>query len=210
MVSVWLQDRDVVFLHVPKTAGGSISRALLEEPDAVNIGVRDMSVAVPCVEQLQAQLDVPLSSLRTVTCVRNPWDWTVSGWLHVTRNRPAYDDPPSFRDFVMGAWHGATTLQYPHKFTTPEAYVSYHTQITQWDHLGGAGSPIDIDAVCRFENLEVDFRDVFDTDKTLGHTNRSERAPYVTYYNEDTRQVVAERNEPLIERFGYRFDEPPR
>jgi hypothetical protein len=209
MVSVRLKERNLLFVHVPKTAGGSISRVLREEHDAVVHGVTDMTVAIPCVEQLQAQLNAPLSSFRTVTCVRNPWDWTVSGWLHVTRNLPAYETPPSFRDFVLGAWHGATSTQYPEKFSNPDAYVSYHTQITQWEHLCARGRFVEIDAVCRFEALSSDFFEAFGIGARLPHVNRSKRALYATYYDDETRLVVADRNKPLIDRFGYVFGVGP-
>lgn len=209
MVSVLLAERNLLFVHLPKTAGGSVSRVLRLEADAVVHGVRNMSTAVPCVEQLQKQVDRPLSSFRTVTCVRDPWDWTVSGWLHVTRNMPAYDRPPEFRDFVLGAWRGATSTQYPQKFTNPDAYVRYHTQITQWEHLCLGGSFIEVDAVCRFESLERDVSDAFGIDATLPHVNKSERAPYAAYYDDETRQIVADRNRPLIDRFGFRFEAHP-
>lgn len=206
VVSVLLRDRDLLFVHVPKTAGGSISQALIRERDAVVHGVRDMTVAVPCVEQLQQQLGAPLSSFRTVACVRDPWDWTVSGWLHVTRNRPAYSKPPAFQDFVLGHGEGPTIRQYPHKFNNASAYVAYHTKLTQWDHLCFDGQYAEIDAVCRFESLADDLNDVLGLEIDLPHVNQSERKPYREYYNDTTRQIVADRNRELIKRFGYEFD----
>lgn len=205
MVSVLLQDRNLLFVHVPKTAGGSISRALMRERDAVAHGVRDMAVAVPCVEQLQQQLGAPLSSFRTVTCVRDPWDWTVSGWLHVTQNRPAFSNPPAFQDFVLGGGERPTIRQYAHKFTSASAYVAYHTQLTQWEHLCSGGRYAEIDAVCRFESLTDDLNDAFGLEIDLPHVNRSERKPYREYYDETTRRIVADRNRQLINRFGYEF-----
>ena len=129
MVSVLLKDRDLVFLHVPKTGGGSISRLLRDEPDAVLHPVQGMSKAEPSVVQLGRQLKNTLHEYQTVAFVRNPWDWTVSGYLHVTQNMPAYDDPPSFRDFVLGDWDRATILRYPAKFSTAKAYVEYHLSL---------------------------------------------------------------------------------
>jgi len=164
-----------------------------------------MADAEPCAQQLERQLGLPLAEFRTVAVVRNPWDWTVSGYLHVTQNLPAFEVVPSFGDFVRGVWERPTIRQYPSKFSNPISYVEYHTQITQWEHLTIKGDPIALNAVCRFESLERDVMDVFGTDIELPHANKSERKPYASYYDEETKQLVARRNAHLIEEYGYRF-----
>ena len=119
MVSVVLEATNELFLHVPKVAGGSISRALLTRSDAVRYAVSGMETAVPCVDQLQQQLPKPIANYVSVACVRNPWDWVVSGYLQVVENKPAFKSAPSFRDFLMGGWKLATESVYPQKFTNP-------------------------------------------------------------------------------------------
>ncbi len=205
MVSVLLEDRNLLFVHVPRTGGGTISRLLRTEPDAKIYPVQNMSVAQPCVEHLSRQLCKPLCEYRTVAFVRNPWDWTVSGYLHVTQNMPAYEKPPTFRDFVLGDWKGATTLHYPTKFATPEACVAYHTQITPWEHLFASGQTDEIDTLCAFETLERDARETLGLKSQLPHVNRSERAHYSRYFDDDTRAAVAHRHADLINGVGYVF-----
>ncbi len=208
MTSVLLKDRNVLFLHVPKTGGGSISRMLRSRRDAVAYPVRAMSKAEPCAVQLEKQLRKPRSEYQTVAFVRNPWDWTVSGYLHVTQNKPAYNKPPSFRDFVMGDWEGATILRYPDKFVTAIAYVAYHTQITPWAHLSGTDRNLRIDRICRFENLASDTYDAFGYTAQLPHVNRSARRHYSEYFDDETQAVIAARHPQLIKQFGYRFHRP--
>ncbi len=205
MVSVLLKDRNLLFIHVPKTGGGSISRALRSEPDAVLYPVHGMAVAEPCISQLSQQLDKPLNEYRTVAFVRNPWDWTVSGYLHVTENMRAYDSPPTFKEFVHGNWLGATILQYPTKFTEPEAYVAYHTQITPWMHLFPSGSNASIHHLCTYENLERDAKEVLGIKTPLPHANRSKRDHYSGYYDDETRERVGIRHADLINAIGYVF-----
>ncbi len=206
MVSILLKDRNLLFVHVPKTAGGSISRLLRSQPDAVAYPVREMNVAEPCVSQLSKQLEKPLRKYRTVAFVRNPWDWTVSSYLHVAENKPAYRNPPTFREFVLGDWQRATILQYPTKFVTPLAYVAYHTQITPWEHLHPNGYNFKVDTIATFENLEEDFRDAFDLETPLPQVNRSQRDHYARYYDTETKMLVANRNAILIKKFSYVFD----
>ena len=208
MVSVLLKERNLLFLHVPKTGGGSISRVLRNEPDAVLYPVRAMVEAVPCILQLEKQLSKPLCEYQTVAFVRNPWDWSVSGYMHVTQNMPAYQSPPSFRDFIFGDWTGATILRYPQKFKTPKAYVAYHTQITPLEHLTASSGSVNIDRLCRFENLASDTSDAFEISVQLPHANKSERRHYSEYFDNETQSIVAERHADLIDRFGYRFVRP--
>ena len=206
MVSVVLDSTDQLFIHVPKAAGGSISRSLLTKPDAVRYSVTNMEFAVPCVEQLQAHLPRLISDYSSVACVRNPWDWAVSGYLQVTTNMPAFKAVPSFRDFMLGGWKLATERVYPRKFTTAIAYVAYHTQISQWDHLGGQGGLDAIDHICRFETLIDDLAQTSLSIDRLPHIHRSERVHYSRYFDDELIDLVYRSNIDLVRTFGYSFE----
>lgn len=204
MVSILLTNRNLLFLHVPRTAGGSLSRALREELDASVYGVENMEHAEPCIEQLQRRLPKRLSDYTTFAVVRNPWDWTVSGYIHLTANAPAFDDPPSFADFVKGVGQRATRNPYPRKFTSATACVAYHAEIGQWEHISTHGI-LNIDHLCRFESLENDLLKVLGKPIDLPHVHKSDRTHYASYYDEETKLIVARRNVLLIEYFGYHF-----
>jgi len=206
MVSVVLEATDELFLHVPKVAGGSISRALLTRSDAVRYAVCGMETAVPCVVQLQQQLPKPISSYCSIACVRNPWDWAVSGYLQVVENKPAFKSAPSFGNFLKGAWKLATESVYPEKFDSPLAYVAYHTKISQLEHLGGIKGVDELDHVCRFESLEADLAKTPIDIGSLPHIHRSERFHYSRYYDDELVNLVANANEDLIRLFDYRFE----
>ena len=186
MVSVLLTDQNLLFLHVPKTAGASVSRALLKEVDAIPYSVTDMSEVEPCAIQLGKQLPKRLAEFQTVSILRNPWDWAVSAYLHVTINFPAFVNPPSFKEFILGDWKRANILQYPKKFATPTAYVAYHSQVTQLEHLSIGGTRIKIDHLCMFESLEDDLNMAFGKPLDLLHINKSDRVHYSRYYDDET------------------------
>ena len=206
MVSVVLESTNELFIHVPKAAGGSISRALLRNAGASRYSVRGMAVAGPCVVQLQRQLPRPISEYCAVACVRNPWDWAVSGYLQVTTNMPAFNAAPSFREFIFGGWKLASKRVYPEKFTNAMAYVAYHTQITQWEHLGGQRGLDALDWVCRFESLEADLARTSLPIGELPHIHRSDRFHYSRYYDDGLVNVVGDANKNLIRIFGYEFE----
>ena len=67
---------------------------------------------------------------------------------------------------------------------------------------------ISIDYIGRFEFINDDFihiKKVIGVDSTLPHLNASKRISYQTYYNDQTRSIVANWFHEDIAAFGYKF-----
>ena len=214
MASVYIPSCNAVFLHVPKTAGYSVSTALAEAfAEAQSYPVRGMEKSEGAAYYTGRCLGHDVFARTWSFCfLRNPWDWTVSGWLHVTRNKRAYGDgPPDFERFLKDGWDkGLVRNPNKLKFKSPEMFVDYHTQITQSGHLTGPNGddPVPIAFYARFERLAEDWARICERlghDIELPHKNRSTRTHYTEYYTDELRDIVAERNAGLIARFGYRF-----
>lgn len=206
--------QNALFLHIPKSAGSSITNALETSfPDAVRHPSRRIrSPRVGVSTYLSRRLGGDVLARRWTFCIiRDPWDWTVSGWAHVTRNMAVYDDPPSFEAFVKGAWDkGVVRNPHRRKYANGRIFVAYHTQVTQDDHLrvGLRRRLAPVAFYARFESLREDWSRICERlgrDIPLPHDNKSPREDYTTYYDDETRDIVERRNAPLIERFGYRF-----
>ena len=74
--------------------------------------------------------------------------------------------------------------------------------------IGGVCGSRGLDVVGRFETLTTDFEAVcaeLGIDAHLEATNSSARGPYRSYYDDTTRQVVADRFRDDIDTFGYEF-----
>lgn len=213
MASTYLADRNALFLHLPKTAGFSISSALAAIPGARPLPVRGMRRVRGAARYTAAQLGARVfAETWSFAVVRDPWDWAVSGWKHVTENTKAYpEERPDFEEFLRGGWRrGLRQNPNPMKFRSPEAFVRYHCLVTQWEHLSlGFGRLAPLAYTARFETLSDDLRVIerrLGVELAVPHKNRSERAPYHAYYDAALREIVARANAPLIRRFGYAFD----
>ncbi|PZX14905.1 sulfotransferase family protein [Palleronia aestuarii] len=214
MATQYLPSCNALFLHVPKTAGFSISTALSEAfSDSEAHPVRGMTTLEGAAQQIGHRLGPDIFARTWSFCfVRNPWDWAVSGWLHVTRNKRVYGDtPPDFDQFLREGWdRGILRNPNPMKFETPVMFVAYHTQVTQEEHLAaGDGGPVPLAFHARFEQLQEDWTRICERlgrEIALPHQNRSERRHYSEYYSDELRDIVARRNAGLIARFGYTFD----
>ena len=185
MATVQLKDQNAVFFHIPKTAGFSISHALTNIPNHTTHPHRHLRRPVRAVQYVEEKIPSLWTDNFTFCFIRNPWDWTVSGWKHVTENKNCYTDPPTFDAFVKGQWRAnlrASLTNWKQKYLQTEVGVAIHTQVTQWEHLtmsNGKLAPIQFFG--RFENLEEDWRmlcKIIGVRVPLPHLNKSRRQDY--------------------------------
>jgi hypothetical protein len=200
-----LHEKRLIFVHIQKTGGDSVSIALGQHPNCPGkhfsaTELRDLYGAATW------------DSYFKFSFVRNPWDRLVSWWANVDSKRPAFergDRLNQFQTYVLGRAQ-----------TFDEFLANCGDEIddidgkkwiyrNQIDYLSDSGGSILVDFVGKFESLRDEFAKAMEKSGAepvdLPHVNQSERRPYRDYYNAQTQALVLSRFQRDIEAFGYTF-----
>ncbi|MCC5972396.1 MAG: sulfotransferase family 2 domain-containing protein [Pararhodobacter sp.] len=194
-----------MFIHIPKTGGNAIQRALLPFSDdnmapvtPFQDGIERFEIRSPELEihkhsslnDYRAQLDPEtFARLTKITCIRNPWDRCVSYFFSPHRGNVTWS-PEAFETFI-------------------ESTIKPHRTYLELDEQ--SDDPFkNIDVVLRFERLDEDFADLCDLlgvgMHSLPRINSSKRGDYRSYYTTDhSIELVAKKFAAEIALFGYSF-----
>ena len=136
--------------------------------------------------------------------VRNSWDRLLSAWQDKAQNQwNANYQFPQFR------------IQYFRQFHDKDfSFFVKNCKINRDPHLRPISDLVDIsgiDFIGKLENLQEDFNIICDKigipHQQLPYKNKSNHKHYTEYYDDETRQIVAEKYAKDIEYFGYKFGE---
>jgi len=132
--------------------------------------------------------------------VRNPWGRLVSTY----ENKVSQPNSPrikffkqfkggSFKEFIR--WIGLNGDDH-------DRHIKQQTSLVPYDL---------VDFIGKFENIQQDFNKLCDKigirQQQLPHLNKTNHKHYTEYYDDETREIVAERYAKDIEYFGYKFGE---
>lgn len=207
------RDGSFVFVHVPKTAGNTISMLLAPycgdvlysgapfQDGRERFSVRNASYPTLHKHSTLAEYALAMgqdfAQVLAVCCVRDPWERAVSMYFSPSSvyARTVRPDPhPSPAD-----WDRAEFVRMLADHVPSHRYVELPDQTSPWKR---------VDVVIRFENLEEDLGLAF---RALGlrgcpqvpRLNASHHALYPVFYDDELISLVASLEAPLIEKFGY-------
>jgi hypothetical protein len=197
--------RRFIFLHIPKTGGTSVSKALSRYGVALQGPKNCDSVYFKhaYARDLKRMLGDEYDRYFKFTIVRNPWDWVASNYafnrgLHLpwTRGTP-YAVSQGIPDWAAG-WSFKTWLRWWLDTFSP----------SQSRMLTDAGGTLLVDRVLRFEHLHQDFEELCsDRDlrpAALAHEKRNEkREGFESYYDAESWEWVAVHFAEDLGRFRY-------
>lgn len=178
-----------VFIHINKTGGSSIEKAL-------NLPF-EHKTALEKIAEIGRQ---EWESRFIFSVIRNPWDKVVSHYHYrVQTNQTGLGvNTIGFKEWVRLAYGNKDPLYYD----KPKMFMP------QVDWLTDGNRRILVDFICRFENLDEDFRVVcseIGRNASLPHLKASKRGNYRDYYDSKTVEIVARWFSKDIENFGYAF-----
>ena len=184
-----------IFIHVPKCAGTSIEKYLLnlegiKRPERLSLLPQNIQNQYHLDSGIKGhafheEFDITFrEKYFSFTFVRNPFDKVAS----------EYNWDPQFKNI---------------------SFLEFLKTPKNWNirHVNKQVEFIDkhIDFIGRFENLQEDFETVCDIieipRQELPHKNKSKHKHYTEYYDDETKQIVAEQYAKDIEYFGYKFGE---
>tara|TARA_R110000824_G_scaffold282940_4_gene471213 strand:- start:7618 stop:8274 length:657 start_codon:yes stop_codon:yes gene_type:complete len=185
-----------IFFHLYKVAGTSIRKSLEKYKAPIN--------TVPHIKPalVKDQLfngykgEFLLKEYFKFSFVRNPWDWQVSLYFFMLRDKAHWQyniiKNMNFEEYLDWRVNEDCKPQY--------MFLSENADLT---------SPINIDFIGKYEYLNSDFNkicEVLNLDSQLPHLNKTNHQNYTTYYTDKTRKMVEEAFKIDIDYFGYDFN----
>lgn len=192
----YCDEKQVIFLHVPKTGGTTIKRLFgINQLDDPNPAIRPSLQHLTCSLLRQQMGDEKYETYYKFAFVRNPWARVVSDYFwrqQLPRKRPVLP----FRDFVGNA----------QKLVLEKRY--YEQEFG--DHLiPQIAYTEDVDDVFRFEKFEAGIQSVAaKIGVETGPISQKESKHYDSYwqfYDDETRLIIHDIYGEEIEQFGYEF-----
>jgi len=184
-----------IFTHIPKTGGSSVHYFFINiDRSHVKSVIRHKTTA-----QIKAGIEKKVfEDYFKFAYVRNSWDRELSLYTYITQSRHHF-----FHKEAVKCNDFSTYL----KQTYHDKRLAYH----QYDWVSDKNGDLLVDFVGRFENLQQDF--IIICDKIgipyikLPQKNKSNHKHYTEYYDDETRELVAQKYARDIEYFGYEFGE---
>ena len=184
-----------VFVHIPKTAGHSVGRALGRDKFAwIGHDLRNRNYLFP--------KDISwFDDLYSCAFVRNPYDRLVSSYYYLKSGGNCEADQQdfeyyfrkfdNFEDMILN-WNDELYNQIHFK---PQSDWIYDNEVRLFDFVG------------RYENLQTDVNKILlDNDmmtKYVKTYNKGKHKNYTKYYNKTTSKIVYEIYETDFKNFGY-------
>ena len=195
-----------IFIHIPKCGGTSIE-SLFGGSVCGWDGDNNLWKQHCSLNQIKSIYKIDIDKYYKFTFVRNPWDRAVSDYKWWIRRKSPFRrllNNSTLKDYLLGR--------------NGYEYINHLNNRTgRGDHFYEQSSFIFVkninkmDFIGRFENLQEDFNVVCDKigipQQQLPHKNKTKHKHYTEYYDDETKQMVAEKYAKDIEYFGYEFGE---
>ena len=196
-----------LFSHINKCGGTAVDTVLvkycdkfLEEHTDIPVDKLYKSLNQTKHQDMRQMINNETKDYFKFAFVRNPWDKLVSVFYYRRRRYGQYTSL-NFRHFI----------KYKIKTLKVDRMLNRDSDALQYNWLCDLSGKLVTDFVGKLENFQQDFDVVCDKiaipQQKLPHLNKTKHKHYTEYYDEETKQIVAEKYAKDIEYFGYKFGE---
>jgi hypothetical protein len=193
-----------IFTAIPKTGTSTMRRVLKNKDWEFIFKFKDKNSqhdrAIHQQEYFQKH-NYDYNSYFKFAFVRNPWERCLSAHRWFVRRGDLSNTP--FRGFICD-YFSNQYKQSPGK----NFFQKMDLQINWINDQNGNNL---LDFVGKTENFKEDFNTICDKikipRKQLPHKNKTKHKHYTEYYDDETKQIIAEKYAKDIEYFGYKFGE---
>jgi len=181
-----------VFIHINKTAGTSISKAL-GLPKKRHLTVKEVIDIIGAENYYKAF---------SFAVIRNPWAKVVSHYNYRLKTNESLRNGRriEFNEWVKKTYGEDRESAY---MDAPKMFMP------QVEWLKDYNDTISVTKVIRFENLNKEITDIFDhigaKNITLPTVNQTKKVDYRDYYNDTTREIINIHFKDDIRLFNYHF-----
>ena len=199
-----LHNHKSIFVHIPKTAGNSIT-SILTELSKSDMGFSPKIAKHAKAFEVKALLGGKIwDQYFTFAMVRNPWDLMVSSyhwWQQKAKGIP-YHSNHALKVGKMKDLNEFLNSRYGQ-----EQINERRGNIFDW--ITDRNGNIIIDFIGKAESLDKDWLYICEQigieHHPIPHINKSQRRDYQEYYTDQTKDLVYRRFKKTIDRFGYEF-----
>ena len=182
-MAIHIPEHNLTFIHIPKTGGSSIQSWLLENTKCVN-PKKSVHWTVSKTKQYFDNVG------KTFCVVRNPWDWMVSWFEYERKLTPRHlVNLSSITKLNINKETHNKQLLTKKQAVLDKGFKSYLLEY-------GIHAPpqynwaSDVDIILHFENLNTDFKQLFNTNTNLPTVNTTERQAWPSYYDKECKQIM--------------------
>jgi hypothetical protein len=208
-------DKQIIFIHVPKCAGTSMTAAFqssrlnlrlignIPNDDRARYGITCTRWwhHLPAIELMRINPDTEWSKYFKFAFVRNPWDRMVSVY---------FDQQKRTKESDYYRKHNPKVVEI---FKSSPSFVEwvdsgFYSMRPQVDYILDSKQNVFVDFIGRFEKLKEDFEGIcrrIGISVELPHKNKTDHEFYRTYYTAETREIVRRKFHADIELLGYSF-----
>lgn len=212
-----------IFFHVPKTAGTSIAKILLNRPfmpdtigkwegmpkhklkekPLMDWNLKQHSTVEQARQYFEEHTNYNFDEYFKFAFIRNPWDRQVSIYEYYMQS-VLNQKNPSYKNVELA-----------HKYKDEPA-TKFLTEVvspTQSDFICDQQGNLGVHFVGKFENIKEDLKAIVSNIMpglsaqawNLEHLNKTKRKPYQEYFDKESELAIAETHKKDIELGGYTF-----